>query len=120
MKLFCTSSVVPKTFVWNLGSISLIVTGLGQGMKRHTVFLDGQSTSVSVEDAFWKALAEIAETRQQTMKTLIEEIDQNRQFGNLSSVIRVFVLEFYKEKVNRPTSEESKVATSAGRAIEGG
>jgi predicted DNA-binding ribbon-helix-helix protein len=88
-------------------------------MKRHTVFLYGRSTSVSVEDAFWKALAEIATSRQQTMKELIKEIDQNRQFANLSSLIRLFVLEFYKEKVNRPTSEESTTAISAGRAIEG-
>jgi predicted DNA-binding ribbon-helix-helix protein len=43
-------------------------------MKRHTVFLYGRSTSVSVEDAFCKALAEIAESRQQTLKNLIEEI----------------------------------------------
>ena len=95
--------------MWNLGSISLIVTA-GQGMKRHTVFLDGRSTSVSVEDEFWKALAEIAESRQQPVKKLIEEIERGREFANLSSAIRVFVLQFYKDQFDRRRSEESKIA----------
>jgi predicted DNA-binding ribbon-helix-helix protein len=81
-------------------------------MKRHTVFLYGRSSSVNVEDAFWKALAEIAETRQQTMKDLIEEIDQNRQLANPSSAIRLFVFQFYKDQFERQarTSEHSKIA----------
>jgi predicted DNA-binding ribbon-helix-helix protein len=79
-------------------------------MKRHTVFLDGRSTSVSVEDEFWKALAEIAESRQQPVKHLIEGIERERQIGNLSSAIRVFVLQFYKDQFDRRRSEESKIA----------
>jgi predicted DNA-binding ribbon-helix-helix protein len=59
-----------------------------------------------------EGFAEIAESRQQTLKNLIEEIDQNRQFANLSSLIRLFVLEFYKEKVDRRTSEESAIRRS--------
>ena len=77
---------------------------------KHSVDLFGQRTSVNLEDPFWKALAEIAESRKQPMKALIEEIERDRQFGNLSSAIRVFVLQFYKDQFDRRRSEESKIA----------
>jgi predicted DNA-binding ribbon-helix-helix protein len=45
---------------------------------KHSVDLLGQRTSVNLEDPFWKALAEIAESRQQPVKHLIEEIERER------------------------------------------
>ena len=77
---------------------------------KHSVDLLGRRTSVSVEDEFWKALAEIAESRQQPVKHLIEEIERERQIGNLSSAIRVFVLQIYKDQFDRRRAEESKIA----------
>jgi predicted DNA-binding ribbon-helix-helix protein len=77
---------------------------------KHSVTLFGRRTSVNLEEPFWKALREIAESRQQPIKALIEEIDRDRQFGNLSSAIRLFVLQFYKDQFDRQRSEESKVA----------
>jgi predicted DNA-binding ribbon-helix-helix protein len=55
-------------------------------------------------------LREIAESRQQPVKKLIEEIERGREFANLSSAIRVFVLQFYKDQFDRRRSEESKIA----------
>jgi len=55
-------------------------------------------------------LREIAESRQQPVKKLIEEIERGREFANLSSAIRVFVLQFYKDQFDRLVSEKSKIA----------
>lgn len=61
-------------------------------VRKRSVTLEGHKTSVSVEDEFWAALAEIAEQRRMTMASLIEAIDRDRLSTNLSSAIRLFVL----------------------------
>jgi predicted DNA-binding ribbon-helix-helix protein len=81
-----------------------------QTSPKHSVALFGLRTSVNLEEPFWKALREISESRQQPLKNLIEEIDRDRQNANLSSAIRLFVLQFYKDQFDRQTSEESKIA----------
>src|SRR5215469_11069184 len=67
--------------------------GGGATMKKRSVTLGGHRTSVSLEDAFWKALREIAERWHVAPSELIAEINANRKEGNLSSAIRLFVLE---------------------------
>jgi predicted DNA-binding ribbon-helix-helix protein len=52
---------------------------------KRSVAIGGHRTSVSLEDAFWKALREIARRRQITLSGLIETINANRKQGNLSS-----------------------------------
>jgi predicted DNA-binding ribbon-helix-helix protein len=61
-------------------------------IKRRSVTIAGRKTSVSIEDAFWKRLREIAEGRDETLYGLIGDIDAERKFANLSSAIRLFVL----------------------------
>jgi predicted DNA-binding ribbon-helix-helix protein len=62
-------------------------------VKRSVVF-NGHKTSVSLEDAFWSDLKEIARTQRATLSTVIMGIDKGRQQGsNLSSAIRVFVFD---------------------------
>jgi len=60
-------------------------------LRKRSVLIAGHATSVSLEDAFWDALAAIARTRGVSINQLVTEIDQRRD-GNLSSAIRVFVL----------------------------
>jgi predicted DNA-binding ribbon-helix-helix protein len=79
-------------------------------VRHRSVTIRHRRTSVCVEDAFWNCLKEIAESRKQPMKDLIEEIDRKRKFANLSSAIRLFVLQFYKDQFDRRRSEESKIA----------
>jgi predicted DNA-binding ribbon-helix-helix protein len=55
-------------------------------------------------------LKEIAKSRKQPVKDLIEEIERHRQFANLSSAIRLFVLQVYKDEFDRRRSEENKIA----------
>ena len=61
-------------------------------IRKRSVLIAGHATSVSVEDAFWRALQEIAGRRGLSLNNLVTEIDREGS-GNLSSAIRVFVLE---------------------------
>ena len=63
---------------------------------KHSIVIDGHKTSVSLEDAFWKDLKEIALAQQATLSMLVAKIDETRQQGNLSSAIRLFVLEHFR------------------------
>ena len=63
---------------------------------KRSIVIAGHKTSVSLEDAFWKGLKEIARARNRTISDLIALIDAQRKHANLSSVIRLFVLEFYQ------------------------
>ncbi len=61
-------------------------------VRKRSVTLRGHATSVSLEGAFWGGLKRIADSRGLSVAALIAEID-GRRAGNLSSAIRVFVLE---------------------------
>jgi predicted DNA-binding ribbon-helix-helix protein len=66
---------------------------------KHSVVIAGHKTSVSLEDAFWKGLKVIAATRGVTLSVLIESIDKDRAQGNLSSALRLAVLDFYRGQI---------------------
>ena len=68
---------------------------------KRSIVIAGHKTSVSLEDAFWKGLKEIASGRDATLSDLVASIDADRQHGNLSSALRLFVLDFYR---NQPGS----------------
>lgn len=60
---------------------------------KRSIVIDGHKTSISLEDAFWSGLKEIAHAHQATLSNVVGEIDRAREQGNLSSAIRLFVLE---------------------------
>lgn len=62
-------------------------------VTKRSIVIAGHKTSVSLEDPFWQELKRIAELRRLTLSSLVNEIDANRGIGNLSSAIRLFVLE---------------------------
>jgi predicted DNA-binding ribbon-helix-helix protein len=66
---------------------------------KRSIVIAGHKTSVSLEDAFWKALKEIATLRDMTLSDLVASIDTDRRHGNLSSAIRLFVLEYYRKLI---------------------
>jgi predicted DNA-binding ribbon-helix-helix protein len=66
---------------------------------KRSIVLAGHKTSVSLEDAFWAGLKEIAGKRVMTVSDLVGAIDSQRQQGNLSSALRLFVLEFYRSQM---------------------
>jgi predicted DNA-binding ribbon-helix-helix protein len=65
---------------------------------KRSVVVDGHKTSVSLVEAFWSGIKEISGARNMTMSELVGEIDANRHQGNLSSAIRLFVLDHFKSR----------------------
>jgi predicted DNA-binding ribbon-helix-helix protein len=79
------------------------IATVGPHMKslvvKRSVVVAGHKTSVSLEDPFWKSLKEIATSREVSLSDLLAAIDSGRHHGNLSSAIRLFVLNFYREQL---------------------
>ena len=67
-------------------------------IKRSVVF-NGHKTSISLEDAFWNSLKEIADAHGATLSKLVAEIDSARQHNNLSSAVRLFVLDRFRTQL---------------------
>ena len=63
---------------------------------KRSILLAGHKTSVSLEEAFWQGLKEIANRRNMSVSALIGTIDNRRAEGNLSSCIRLFVLDHFR------------------------
>lgn len=63
-------------------------------LRKHSLVVSGHRTSISLEEAFWLALREIAAARGSSLAALVAEIDSARAGANLSSAIRVFVLQY--------------------------
>jgi len=77
---------------------------------KRSIVIAGHKTSVSLEDAFWKGLKDIAAARDTTLSDLVATIDSTRRHGNLSSAIRLFVLDHFQEE------RESRGAESGSSA----
>jgi predicted DNA-binding ribbon-helix-helix protein len=69
--------------------------------RGYAIILADRRTCVSLEEAFWKCLRKIARERDETLSSLVSRIDANRQNANLSSAIRVFILEYYMDQFAR-------------------
>jgi predicted DNA-binding ribbon-helix-helix protein len=68
---------------------------------KRSIVIAGHKTSVSLEDAFWRGLKEIARGRDMTLSELVAAIDDERRYGNLSSAIRICVLDHYRGQGDR-------------------
>ena len=68
-------------------------------MNKRSIEIAGHKTSVNLEDAFWDALCEIARGRKLTVSQLATFIDSERTHANLSSAIRLFVLDYYRSQI---------------------
>ncbi len=65
-------------------------------VKKRSVVVHEHKTSISLEDDFWDGLKEIAALRETGVSDLVNAIDAERQPTNLSSAIRLFVLDHYR------------------------
>ena len=71
-------------------------------MTKRSVTVAGHRTSVSVEEPFWRDLAEIAAARGSSLAGVIAAIDRQRPAGtNLSAAVRLFVLDWYRKQSDR-------------------
>ena len=80
---------------------------------KRSIVLGGNKTSVSLEDAFWQGLKDIAKTQRKTLTDLVGGIDTQREHGNLSSALRLFVLNYYQT----PSAQLSGMSSADHEAI---
>jgi predicted DNA-binding ribbon-helix-helix protein len=76
-----------------LDPVNVETVPAGAGVVKRSLVIAGHRTSISLEDAFWRELKVLAKKRAQSINALVAEIDVNRGRANLSSAIRVHLLE---------------------------
>jgi predicted DNA-binding ribbon-helix-helix protein len=81
---------------------------------KRSIVIAGHKTSVSLEDAFWRGLKDIASARNVTLSDIVASIDTDRRQGNLSSAIRLFVLEFYRAQADADRGQSGTPHGGAG------
>src|SRR5689334_6941423 len=78
---------------------------------KRSIVIAGHKTSVSLEDAFWEGLKEIASGRDLSLSEMVAAIDSERSHGNLSSAIRLFVLDQYRSVTGPADGRAHKLET---------
>ena len=73
-------------------------------MRKHSLDIAGHRTSISLEDAFWDALRDLAQQRGMAVAALVAEVDSAREGANLSSALRVHVLRAMQAKLISPAA----------------
>jgi predicted DNA-binding ribbon-helix-helix protein len=74
---------------------------------KQSVRINGHNSSVSLEGAFWNALKEIAVAQNISTNALVSKIDTERKSANLSSAIRVYIIEHYRLTAKTAISEKN-------------
>jgi predicted DNA-binding ribbon-helix-helix protein len=88
---------------------------------KRSIIVAKQQTSVSLENDFWEGLKEIARSYNMTVAELTTMINSERQHGNLSSVIRLFVLRYYRDQLAElkdGAKKRKRLASAATMAVE--
>ena len=85
---------------------------------KRSIVIGGHKTSVSLEDAFWSGLKEIAQGQHLTLSNVVHEIDTNREYGNLSSAIRLFVLDRIRTHVQGVSGDQVGANKLNGGAVQ--
>ena len=88
-------------------------------MKR-SIVVGGHKTSVSLEEAFWNGMKDISGERRVTLSELVGSIDANRHQGNLSSAIRLFVLDHFRSRATNAggdPKEADSLNAHSGQAV---
>lgn len=84
----------------------------GSVVLKRSIMISGHKTSVTLEDAFWQSFKAIALSRRMTVNDLIQVIDSQRLQSNLSSAVRLFVLDYYQalsKQTNRSGFKEAMI-----------
>jgi predicted DNA-binding ribbon-helix-helix protein len=78
---------------------------MASSLRKRSVTVAGHPTSFSLEEEFWQELHRIAQQRNLSINALVSSIDASRA-GNLSSALRVFVLECYRTGELHPVEHQ--------------
>jgi predicted DNA-binding ribbon-helix-helix protein len=76
-------------------------------VAKRSVVIEDHKTSISLEEEFWEGLKVIAKLRVTNLSALVSAINSQREHANLSSAIRIYVLNFYRNQVPDPKSGET-------------
>jgi predicted DNA-binding ribbon-helix-helix protein len=85
---------------------------------KRSIVIDGRKTSVSLENEFWDGLREIANREKTNLAKLVGRIDHERMNINLSSTIRVFVLNYFQSRDTSPVITSLNGSKRSARAYE--
>src|SRR5450432_2077668 len=86
---------------------------------KRSIVIAGHKTSVSLEDAFWKGLKEIALGRDLTLSQMVAAIDSERAQGNLSSALRLFVLDHFRAQIGAASGRVPHSGIEPSPAVSG-
>jgi predicted DNA-binding ribbon-helix-helix protein len=90
---------------------------MDSSVKKRSIMLNSHKTSISLEDKFWSCLQDIATERTMTLSKLIGALNAERNSGNLSSTIRVFVLDHYHKIAVAPVGMRVSSTSRCNRAL---
>ncbi len=86
-------------------------------IAKRSVVIGGHKTSISLEEPFWQAVRDITDKRKVTVSELLRDIDRTRDNANLSSAVRVYVLDQFRRQAeaaqSRQPSERNAAALSS-------
>ena len=84
---------------------------------KRSITLAGNKTSISLENQFWDGLNEIAAAKNISMCALIEQIDTDRTRHNLSSAVRLYVLNYFKARTSHQTLPNAPPELPANKTV---
>jgi predicted DNA-binding ribbon-helix-helix protein len=92
-------------------------SGFKSRVAKRSIVIRGHKTSVSLEEPFWSEIKQIAERKKVSVTEVVEQIDNERNFANLSGAIRLFVLDDLNSRVgvDQPSSADGQAASSDNR-----
>jgi len=79
---------------------------MNSSVNKRSIHITDREISVHLEDEFWKSLREIAGERGKIISQPITSIEAYRQFANLLSAIRLFILR-YSDQLDQQKDETS-------------
>jgi predicted DNA-binding ribbon-helix-helix protein len=86
---------------------------------KRSIVIAGHKTSVSLEDEFWSSLKEIGKGNKTTLSKLVADIDMRRPHRNLSSAIRLFVLDHFRSQIAETSTHRIGAGMATPRVTEG-
>jgi predicted DNA-binding ribbon-helix-helix protein len=75
---------------------------------KRTVAVSRHNTSISLEAGFWDGIKEIAAHEKISIAALITRIDNDREYANLSSAVRLYVLDHYRRLAEQALAAKGK------------
>ncbi len=76
-------------------------------MKKRSIKIAGHSTSISLEEPFWLSLKQLADDKKLSLNALVDQVDKQRENANLSSALRLFVLDSLQHRIEELTAQPS-------------